>query len=270
MIIKPNRPSKARIFIAKGKLEVKQTPNRGPQPVHRKPHTAEIHDSLSGRDLVVQRDVIDTEQRDFWGIDSARKLYERLISHVALSALKSKELNCKTISRISSIEEFQQLFKSGKIRNMLDKFDAIRLTFRGGDFTFTFNGQECNHTIGLVPDRKHGTIYLLDSLGDDGKDLKRFHNLIVDALKNDLKSPNFDKIIYNREVQQGDFDLTCSNWTWADIETVQKRIKKGGYIPNSNVLDSILPKNVNQILRDQHQYILEHLDILEERFKGLM
>ena len=269
--IKPRTSSKARVFITKGRLERKRQGQKpGLSDTQKRLSMTEIPNSSYGRDLVVQRDVLDKEECDFWGIDSTDNLYKKLISHVALSTLKSKELHCKTISNISTIEGFRNLFRQAKTRNMLEKYRTLRLTFRGGDFAFNFDGKECNHTIGLVLDEKHRTLYVLDSLGDDEYDLKRFHKLIVEVLENKSETSKYDKIIYNKEKQQGDFDLTCSNWTWANIEAVQNGIRHGGYIANSKTLDKILPKNINQVLKEQHQYILEHIDKLAEKFKDLI
>ena len=226
--------------------------------------------AFKGKDLIHQKPHIDKCEKEFWGIESGNKLFERLTNHMILSTLKRKELNCKTISGISEFSELRQIFQKGEGKKFLDKNGVLRVTFKGGHFPFTFEGVECNHTIGFVLDKKHKTLYVLDSLGNIEPALKNFHNAILKALKNDFGNFDYDNVIFNNAKQQSDYYLTCSNWTWANIEAVKRITDKGGYIPNAKILDEILPKNINDVLKEQHAYIYGNMDKLAQRHRNML
>lgn len=211
------------------------------------------------------------ESASFFGVDSITNLYNKIHNQCALSYLKQKELNFAHFP-FTNLVEFEKGFNNRVLKNqpsyieqLFDK-GAAKVTFT--DKCFKFNNEPFQHTIGLVKD-KHNNIYIIDSLGNSDKNIAEFHGKLKNILTSN-KNPyglKINNVIINKKQQQSNKELTCSNWTIANLEAIQNQLTKGEIIKDSKALDNILPNNINTILDAQHKYLIDNKNLIPEFLK---
>lgn len=202
-----------------------------------------------------------SEATQFFGVDSLENLrsLECVINHAKLNEVMEKS-HCYS-GHCSSIEQFERLFfdmpyQKGYFYTPKEMctphfpigYCGIKMSFTG----FKFNGSDAIHSIGFIRDGK-GRLFILDSLGNTTPEMQEFHKKIADIiLKREKGTPNgIWKVIVNSKVQQGSDELTCNNWTMANLKAVRDVMDSGEFIFSSSGLDRILPDNINKILKEQ-------------------
>ena len=144
--------------------------------------------------------------------------------------------------------------------------DYLQELNRNGAGKWTFFSREyfgesrlgaLSHTVGLVTQGKN--LLVLDSLGESTEAQKKFHAQIKDL----LAYAGYENIIFSTKVQQPLNELSCNNWTYANIESVLKRINEDRtfQIRSSEELDKLLGEDINQILDEQMHDILGHSNL---------
>lgn len=141
--------------------------------------------------------------------------------------------------------------------------DYIQELNRNGAAKWTFFSREyfgesrlgvLSHTVGLVTHDKN--LLVLDSLGERTEAQKKFHAQIKDL----LSYAGYENIIFSTKVQQPLNELSCNHWTYANLESVLKRINEDRtfQIRSSKDLDKLLGEDINQILDEHMHDILGH------------
>lgn len=202
----------------------------------------------------------------FFGVNDRQSVYQKLENHINLALLKSKDVGI-----ISSFPRraFFSVDKPKTLENAWNhiwtklkgrKFDELlkspaRLTFEG--IFFGQNGTSGTHTIGILYDQKSKTLFCLDSLSNLCKKVKEYQYILKTQIFN---SPNGEikKIIFSNKPQQNWNEYTCNNWTIANLEALQKHLKTGAKINNTNELNAVLPDDINFILDEQYKYVLKN------------
>lgn len=119
---------------------------------------------------------------------------------------------------------------------------AGKLTLSGD-----YNGRSVIHSIGFVKD--NDKLFIIDSLGNENPVMKDFHKVWKVSIENYLDSNGEEvpEIIFNQKPQQSMDELTCNNWVYANLEKITGKIRVGKNV-SSETLDSVLPKDINEIL----------------------
>lgn len=125
---------------------------------------------------------------------------------------------------------------------------------------FNFQGQPWVHSIGLIQDYS-GRLFILDSLGNQTKELQKLHEKIGKIISERAEKSGVNpihRVICNLKPQQYENELTCNNWTYANLEAIKKAMKKEA-IRTAEELDAILPKDINKNLEEQMQIVKNSL-----------
>ena len=197
------------------------------------------------------------EPGKFFGLESyemiCRKKTEALFTY-----LKNFEFGCGLFN-----VECSQRYSNDNIKNLADLFKNLKSDF--GCTKITFN-EECFkgsfHTIGFVRDK--GVLYILDSLGhnknaDSG--ILNFHHRLKNILSAHKKNTKLEKIIFNTKTQQSVDELTCNHWAYANIEALISSLKNGKIIKTNEALDSVLPSDINKVLKEHKNFVLSRHSI---------
>ena len=202
----------------------------------------------------------------FFGVDSADNVIKQLENHLKLINLKCEENGILKIfpkrcffsadSQRTIDCAWKKIWKKDKGR----QFDELckkpaRLTFYG-----KFFGQykrEGTHTIGLVYMPETKTLVCLDSLPNSIDGVKKYQDILSKQIFN---SPNgeIQNIIFSNKPQQTLNEYTCNNWTISNLETVQKALKEGKNINNTDDVNMLLEDDINKILKEQYEYVLKN------------
>ena len=203
----------------------------------------------------------------FFGVDNLENLnnFESMVNHIKLNEEMAK-LHCYS-GRCTDIEHFKKLFFdmpycNGSWETAIDMctphfpigYSGIKMTFTG----YKFNGKNALHSIGFIRDGK-GQLFILDSLGNTTQEAQSFHKKLADIiLENEKGVPNgIRKVIFNSKVQQMADELTCNNWTMANLKAVRDALDRGKYIRTTEELDRILPNDINKILQEQMELAMK-------------
>jgi hypothetical protein len=200
----------------------------------------------------------------FFGADNADNVQRHLDNQMALSWFKRKEQNIVRFPSYS-IDTAEDILANQKDTDRriekLKTHKVGRWTFLSN--VFSHNGEQGTHTVGLVYDRD--TLWILDSLSEANKEVKQYHKIFRNIFGKYAK-----EIKFSEKPQQTMDEYTCNNWTHANIDAV---LAHKGTPLNKEVLDKILPDNINTILESQHNYIKsklngrEFFDIVAESHK---
>lgn len=139
------------------------------------------------------------------------------------------------------------------LKQFKEHHNFATLTLEGELFKHGENSSDATHTIGLIINQNRNQhifnygaakpIILIDSLGEETKELKNIHNRIIKELINKVFPDS--EIITNKEPQQIDKSLSCLNWTFANLETANEYFGRTDILsklPKSNDFESILKK----------------------------
>ncbi len=205
-----------------------------------------------------------SESSKFFGVDSRLNIFRQLANHLKLIDLKYKNggiLNA-LLKRVYFSVDTPHTFS--KVRNHIwekrngRRFEQLlerpaRLTFDGK--FFGSEGTENSHTIGVLYDKKSKILFCLDSLPNFIKEVKKYQNVLKRYI---FKSPNKEikKIVFSNKPQQNSNEYTCNNWAIANIEALQRALKEGKTINNTQQLNAVLPDNINKILEEQRNFVL--------------
>ncbi len=205
-----------------------------------------------------------SESSKFFGVDSRLNIFRQLVNHLKLIDLKYKNggiLNA-LLKRVYFSVDKPHTFS--KVRNHIwekrngRRFEQLlerpaRLTFDGK--FFGSEGTENSHTIGVLYDKKSKILFCLDSLPNFIKEVKKYQNVLKLYI---FKSPNKEikKIVFSNKPQQNSNEYTCNNWAIANIEALQRALKEGKTINNTQQLNAVLPDNINKILEEQRNFVL--------------
>ena len=190
----------------------------------------------------------------FFGLDSYLNMHKANTEGL-FTDIKNNNTSCMSFS----VENICDSFLEG-CSNLVNIFKKLspnngcaRVTFSGSCFEGAF------HTVGIV--RNKDNLYILDSLGNNAKvktELLDFHKYINFLISINKNKQGLNKIIINHNTQQNIDELTCNHWTFANIESLIKALKSGKKVPNSEVLDKILPKNINRVLDEHFSSVVDY------------
>jgi len=188
----------------------------------------------------------------YFGADSAEHIQNRIGSQIALSWFKIREQN---------LENFPPIVLSSKpnIKDITKSIDKLkekgfgRVTVTDGLFGNGLN--EGTHTIGLVSHK--GKYIFLDSLPERYPEIKNYHEKLIKYM-----GLNSKDVIFSNKSQQTLEEYTCNNWTHANLDTVIDYLKNDGKDKELTleILDKILPDNINNVLNKQRIYTIEKLN----------
>lgn len=206
----------------------------------------------------------------YFGVDTPENIIKNLNHHEKLNKAnefwhthnyqRGNIINLGTMSfrDIEIGKEF--LHKGGRIGlygrpwTLIDEIKsqgAAKITFI--DKIFGTNPQGGMHTIGLVT--KDNYLYVLDSLGEQSKEITEFHKQIREL----FSDAGFTDIIFSTKVQQPLDEFTCNNWTFANIKTVVSELYgKNKEIRTTEELNKILREDINKILEEQQEEAVWH------------
>ena len=207
----------------------------------------------------------------FFGVDSLENLNTKIINHGKLIDIMENKKEGIFSGFVTNLDEFEDKYfnmmkrdiKTGAYKSpccyyVTPSFSSsygcrgTKITFRG----FDFQGQEWLHSIGLIQDY-HGRLFILDSLGNQTKELQTFHRKIGEIIGKGNEQREMSKVIEvicNSKPQQLENELTCNNWTFANLEAVKETLNKGS-IRSVEELEDILPRDINKILEEQMQIV---------------
>ncbi len=202
----------------------------------------------------------------FFGVDSRENIMTSIRNHEKLNRVNEywrtnnssgSIVNIGVMSTLNTKTEKEYLHKPlgkgvyGRPWTLIDEIKsqgAAKITFTDKLFGNNTYGM---HTIGLVT--KDNYLYVLDSLGEQTKDMKEFHSKIAEI----FSDAGFKKIIFSSKPQQSFDEYTCNNWTFANIKTVTSEVfGKNKEIKTTEELDKILREDINNILVEQQEQVL--------------
>ena len=200
-----------------------------------------------------------SEYSKYFGVDCAENIQDKLLNQAALSYLKIREQNIVNfpifyIDNESDIDIYKK---------RLSKYTAKFSENSPGRWTISSrfygkNGESGTHTLGLF--KKNNKIYIMDSLSGSNPVTEIHHDILADILGGD--------VVFSKKNQQKLNEFTCNNWTHANIDAILESVENGTF--DGEKIDSILPNDINKILKEQKEYIEEKLagmSIIEEAGK---
>jgi len=215
-----------------------------------------------------------SKECNFFGVDSWGNLITKLENHRQLSIVKSSWRVEGRQGRIVSMppislddpsgfkigkENLYQSFSpqtesSGNFINELNRQKTGKITFYSKEFFGITPIGNMAHTVGLVSN--HDNLLVIDSLGEGTIQQKNFHKKIKEL----FADAGYKNIIFSTKTQQPIDDLTCNNWSYANIESVINYIVKNNdvKINSSNELNKLLKEDINEILREQMNVVICH------------
>ena len=197
------------------------------------------------------------EPKKFFGLENYEKMSrektEALFTYFKNFEYGSKFFNAES-SQSCSISDNKSL--ANLFKNLKSDFGCTKITFNEECFKGSF------HTIGFVRDK--GVLYILDSLGhnknaDSG--ILNFHHRLKNILSAHKKNTKLEKIIFNTKTQQSVDELTCNHWAYANIEALISSLKNGKIIKTNEALDSVLPSDINKVLKEHKNFVLNRHSI---------
>ena len=210
------------------------------------------------RSFSVDSKVLDKKSpaSSFWGVTTKSDIKENLGRHILLILLKKsyiaeifpKKCFLSVNDDVSINLARDKMFGSENQISELYKKPA-RMTFYGDFF-----GHDGRHTIGLVFNNKTKTLYCLDSLSNTLPEVQEYQEILAKKVFN---SPNGEikRIIFSNKNQQNLKEYTCNNWALANVEAVQRALQEGESIETVEQLNSVLPSDINKILREQMLFV---------------
>ena len=182
----------------------------------------------------------------YFGVRSPQNIQENLKNQMALSWLKANEHNLGVFPSIVLYSNPNQRGIQNALNKLKEKkFGRLTVSDRvfGKDYT-------CDtHTIGIVYHK--GKYFILDSLPETYPQIKDYHERFIKFMGLDPK-----KVVFSNKPQQNLQEYTCNNWTHANLDAVIDYMKNGGAEKEltPEILDAILPENINKILYHQFLY----------------
>lgn len=202
----------------------------------------------------------------FFGVDNRKNLLDSLENQVSLIKLKCKDLEIipafpkRVFLSVDNPQTMKNAWNRIWLKSSGRKFDELlkkpaRLTFDGK--FFGKNGEAGSHTIGILYEPETKTLFCLDSLSNECKQVQEYQEVLKNQIFN---SPNgeIERIIFSNKHQQDFDEYTCNNWAIANIEALQKALRAGKHIDNTAELNEILPDNIDSILQEQYEYVLRN------------
>lgn len=190
----------------------------------------------------------------YFGGDSAKNVQKQLESQMSLSWLKAREQNLVTFPPITLSGE-PETKSIKKALNKLKEQGFGRMTVT--DKLFGHYVEEGTHTIGLVHNggKFGGKYIILDSIPETYPQIKDYHARLIKHL-----GLNPEDVMFSNKPQQTLEEYTCNNWTHANLDAVIEYLKNGKDKElTPEVLDKILPKDINAVLKQQFLYISDKL-----------
>lgn len=195
----------------------------------------------------------------YFGGDSAQNVQKQLESQMSLSWLKTREQNLVPFPPITLSGE-PETKSITKALNKLKEQGFGRMTVT--DKLFGHYVKEGTHTIGLVHNggkfggKFGGKYIILDSIPETYPEIKDYHERLIKHL-----GLNPEEVIFSNKPQQTLEEYTCNNWTHANLDAVIEYMKAGGKDKEltPEVLDKILPEDINSVLEQQFLYISDKL-----------
>ena len=183
---------------------------------------------------------------DYFGADSAKHIQYRLDNQMALSWLKTRDQNLVHFPPVV-LSETPETKSVTKALNKLQEHGFGRLTIT--DKLFGNCVEEGTHTVGLV--YNNGKYIVLDSLPESYPEIKDCHERLVKFLGLNPKD-----VMFSNKPQQSLEEYTCNNWTHANLDAVIEYTKTNGKDAEltPEVLDKILPEDINRVLGKQYIY----------------
>lgn len=200
-----------------------------------------------------------SEASRFFGVDSAYNIMQKLENQVKLILMKCKEIGCidtfprgvgLLIDNPRSIDNvWTRIWMDGQIEGLYSK--PARMTFYSK--VFGENGKEGAHTIGLLYRPESKILYVLDSLPNSFKEIKKYQDIIKEIFK-PWQNRGIN-ILFSNKAQQNMNEYICNNWALANIEALQKALREGKTIDSVEKLNEVLPDDINKILKEQLEYV---------------
>ncbi|MBQ6516399.1 hypothetical protein IJI31_04400 [bacterium] len=201
---------------------------------------------------------------DYFGVSSADKILNKIDNQMALTILKSRDENIVSFAPLFELNSQPEIKYVNRFMNKLQENKFGRITFM--DKTYGKNGENGTHTIGMV--YHNGQYIILDSIPEKYPEIKDCHEKLLECLGLDPKD-----VIFSDKPQQTMDEYTCNNWTHANLDAVFDYLNSDGADKDltPEVLDKILPEDINKVLGQQLDYTVRGLngrtvyDLIERR-----
>lgn len=183
---------------------------------------------------------------DFFGVKSASNIQEQLKNQMALSWLKTQEQGLGTFPSIVLYAAPDTKLVQKSLKNLrAKKFGRFTVS----DKIFGPDYKSDTHTVGIVYHKDK--YFILDSLSEKNPKIKDYHKRLVDYLGLDPK-----EVVFSTKPQQKLDEYTCNNWTHANLDAVRDYLAEKGADTEltPEILDQILPDNINKVLYHQFLY----------------
>ena len=189
----------------------------------------------------------------YFGVRSADEIQNKLENQMALTILKTRDENLVNFAPLFALNSSPEIRHVNKFMNKLQENKFGRITFL--DKTFGENGQNGNHTIGMVYHK--GKYIILDSIPESYPEIKECHEKLLKCLRLDPKD-----VIFSEKPQQTLEEYTCNNWVHANLDAVFDYLSNEGSDSDltPEILDKILPEDINKVLEQQVDYTVKGLN----------
>lgn len=210
---------------------------------------------------------INSEACKFFGVDNPVDVNRQIENNIKLSELKCKQNNILDKFPLDVFVSLDNPMSMGKAWGHLwyshqgRQFERLytspaRMTFSSK--LFGKNGEEGFHTIGVVFHPESKTLYILDSLPNSIKEVSEYQDILMRRIFAPMPQREINNIIISSKPQQNMNEYTCNNWTFANIEALQKALKEGKTIDSVEKLNEVLPDDINKILSAQREFVLSN------------
>lgn len=210
---------------------------------------------------------INSEACKFFGVDNPIDVNRQIENHIKLSELKCKQNNILDRFPLDVFVSLDNQMSMGKAwghlwyRHQGRQFEYLysrpaRMTFVSK--LFGKNGEKGFHTIGVVFHPESKTLYILDSLPNSIKEVREYQDILMRRIFAPMPQREINNIIISSKPQQNMNEYTCNNWTFANIEALQKALKDGKTIDSVEKLNEVLPDDINKILSAQREFVLNN------------
>lgn len=182
---------------------------------------------------------------DYFGVDSARNIQNRIENQMALTWAKTIEQDLVNFPEvILSESSTSNAVRNSLVSLMQKKFGRMTIT----DKLFGNGINEGTHTVGIFYNK--GKYFILDSLPETFPQIKDFHERLIKFLELEPKN-----VVFSKKPQQHCGEYTCNNWAHANLDAVIKFLKSNANEELSpELLNKILPEDINKILDEQFVY----------------
>lgn len=192
----------------------------------------------------------------YFGVYSADDIQNKIDNQMALTLLKTRDENLVNFFSLLFLDSPPDINYVNKFLNKLKENKFGRLTIM--DKTYGKNGENGTHTIGIVYHK--GKYVILDSIPAKYPEIKVCHEKLLESLRLDPKD-----VIFSDKPQQTLDEYTCNNWAHANLDAVIDYLNNDGLDKDltPEVLDKILPEDINKILEQQADYTVKSMNGIE-------